>query len=166
MESSAVKIVDMSVCTLITTGAESDTVLGTSSSGRTTMAILNIPYRYPKVKLQAEIVAECPSLDYFHFPRDSRRGRNRGFAFVNFRYDGDAEVFHHAFHNRVLSCPGADEKMILVVPASLQGFDGNAKPHLSATAHPTKGMRRGRGHAAKTNQKFCQHLMCVLSCEG
>lgn len=136
------------------TGSAADsTTSDPDLSGCTTVAILNIPYSYPKWKLQAEIQAEGLAYDYFHFPQDSRRGRNRGFAFVNFVTAEVAQAFYRAFHNRLLCYPGSEEKRITVMPSSLQGFENNAQLHPSAatqTANTSKSL--AWGHAARSRQ--------------
>lgn len=122
-------------------------------SACTTMAILNIPYAYPKWKLQADIEAEGLAYDYFHFPRDSRRGKNRGFAFVNFVTAEAAQAFYHAFHNRSLFHPGSEEKRIAVMHSSLQGFENNAQLNPSAVTRTTSTARSvACGNASRSHQ--------------
>jgi RNA recognition motif-containing protein len=98
------------------------------------MAILNIPYTFPKWKLQRLMENEGYTFNYFHFPRDSRRGRNRGFSFVNFSTPEMAQAFRQKFDNMHLFHAGAEEKPITVVPSSLQGFESNRALHPGAAA--------------------------------
>lgn len=119
-----------------TCDAASDSALDPHRGTCTTLAILNIPYTYPKAKFQAEMEAEGLSYDYFHFPRDSRKGRNRGFAFVNFATVEAAQSFFLTFHGRSLAHPGDKEKTITVMPSALQGFESNARLHPFAAARP------------------------------
>ncbi|CAK0888851.1 unnamed protein product [Prorocentrum cordatum] len=95
----------------------------------TTMAVLNLPYAYPKWKLQWDIKQEGLAYDYFHCPQDARKERNRGFAFVNFLTPEAAHAFQRSFHNRELSYPGAEAKVVAVVPSDLQGLEKNARLH-------------------------------------
>jgi RNA recognition motif-containing protein len=108
------------------------------------MAILNIPYTYPKCKLQRMMESAGYTFNYFHFPRDSRRGRNRGFAFVNFSTAQMAQAFRQNFNNVTLCHPGEKEKPITVVPSSLQGFESNRALHPGAAARPLRQMMQRR----------------------
>jgi hypothetical protein len=104
----------------------------------TTMAVLNIPYTYPKWKLQRWMETEGYAFNYFHFPKDARRGRNRGFAFVNFTTPEIAQAFRQTFDKMALFHPGDEEKAVMVVPSSLQGFERNRALHPGAEARPLK----------------------------
>jgi hypothetical protein len=106
------------------------------------MAILNIPYTFPKWKLQRLMENDGYTFNYFHFPRDSRRGRNRGFAFVNFTTAEMAQAFLLKFNNMPFFHPGEEEKPITVVQSSLQGFEGNRALHPGAAVRPLKRMMR------------------------
>lgn len=93
------------------------------------MAIVNIPYAYPHWMLQWELNQEGLAYDYFHCPRDTRQERSRGFAFVNFVTPEAAAAFYRSFNNRELSYPGAETKVVTVLPSRLQGLEANARLH-------------------------------------
>ncbi|CAK0846975.1 unnamed protein product [Prorocentrum cordatum] len=83
-----------------------------------TMAIVNIPYTYPESRLRHDIdLLGVPYTD-FHYPGDRKnKGRNRGFAFVEFATSEAAHMFQQLFHNRVLADPGSPAKNVSVVPS-------------------------------------------------
>lgn len=109
-----------------------------SNDCTTTMAILNIPYTYPAWKLHQDIDEVGLPYSYFHCPRDNRKNRNRGFAFIKFPTPEAADTFRRCFHNRVLSCPGSQEQTIAVQPSALQCFEPNVKFHHLGRAMPSK----------------------------
>ena len=93
----------------------------------TTMVILNIPYAYPNVVLQRDILQEGLAHDYFQCPQETRTGRNRGFAIINFVTPEAANAFQRSFNNRELFFPGAGTKRVTVLPSNLQGLEANAR---------------------------------------
>jgi len=93
-------------------------VLKKASLTCVTMAILNIPYTYPKSRLIHDIdVMGLPYSD-FHYPADRKsKNRSRGFAFVKFTTFEAADTFQKLFHNRVLSDPGSPARNVSVLPS-------------------------------------------------
>jgi len=83
-----------------------------------TMAILNIPYTYPKNLLQRDIDQLNFPYTGFHCPRDRKhKDHNRGFAFVKFATSEVAHKFQQLFHHRLLSYPGSPSKNVSVLPS-------------------------------------------------
>ncbi|CAK0906137.1 unnamed protein product [Prorocentrum cordatum] len=97
--------------------------------GITTMVIVNVPYAYPRQMLQADINEWGFPYNYFHCPQDSRQGRSRGLAFINFLTPLAAAAFKRCFDKRELSCPGAEAQVVTVLPSRLQGLEKNAQLH-------------------------------------
>jgi len=93
------------------------------------MAIVNIPYAYPKWMLQWYMNQEGLAYDYFHCPTDTRQERSRGIAFINFQTPEAAHAFWRSFNHRELSYPGAGSKVVTVLPSRLQGLEANARLH-------------------------------------
>jgi RNA recognition motif-containing protein len=82
------------------------------------MAILNIPYTYPKSWLQRDIDQMGLPYTGLHYPNDRKsKNRSRGFAFVKFATSEAAHVFQQKFHHRELSSPGSPTKSVSVVPS-------------------------------------------------
>jgi hypothetical protein len=97
----------------------------TASLTCATMAILNIPYTYPKSWLQRDIDQLGLPYTGFHYPSDRKsKNRSRGFAFVQFATSDAARVFQQLFHHRVLSYPGSLAKNVSVVPSESSTTSG------------------------------------------
>jgi hypothetical protein len=102
----------------------------------TTVMIRNIPSQYTQVKLMREIngAGFLGRFDFIFLPKDPRSKGNRGFAFCNFDSPQSAELFYQTYHGKKLR-NFASDKVVEVVPADVQGFEGNAEHYLSARAN-------------------------------
>jgi hypothetical protein len=102
---------------------------------QTTAMLRNIPSKYTQAKLMREIngAGFLGHFDFLYLPMDPRSKVNRGFAFCNFDSAESAKRFFKLFHRKKLRHFSSD-KVVEVVPADIQGFDGNAEHYMAAQA--------------------------------
>jgi len=108
-------------------------------SGHTTVMIRHIQRKYTPKLLEWEIhkAGFMNQFDYLYIPSGSRKGQNRGFAFVNFATPAIAETFRCMFDGaRFALYPTV--RPLVIVPASIQGWADNFEHQQAA---PTQAFR-------------------------
>ncbi|KAF4672093.1 hypothetical protein FOL47_000960 [Perkinsus chesapeaki] len=101
---------------------------------RTTLMIKNIPYRYTRVELIAELERRLPpaSFDFVYLPMDFRSTCNFGYAFVNMTSPLYVKSFFDSFHGAILSGAGYRKMACTVALARVQGLKANIERFLTS----------------------------------
>lgn len=103
----------------------------------TTMMVRNIPCRVKQEEfMQAidQLGFSQEKYDFFYLPLDRRRRTNLGYAFINFKDQDIAAQFRaRMYQYRFVRTHSASVKTIVVVPATIQGFEASLE-HFSETA--------------------------------
>jgi len=94
----------------------------TLKPGMTTVVLRNIPARYGIEDLLQEWEPDG-SFDFLHLPRQERRSRHLGHAFLNFVSHTHAVDFCRKWHGGVLKF--GMSKPLDITAASIQGYEGN-----------------------------------------
>jgi len=131
-----------------------------SWDGVTTVMLRNIPSRYTQPTLLEEVYAHGfeGKIDFFYLPMDFTKRTNAGYAFLNFVDEETVQEFRKRFDNERLS----GGKLLLVVPAAIQGYTAN-RDHLAHSAvlnhhkpeHGPLFLREGDGRESRrANQRM------------
>merc|ERR1719362_2548636 len=103
------------------------------SPKQSTIMLRNIPNRTTRAALTQQLEAHGfgGTYDLVYVPIDRTVGNlNLGYAFVNFRKEEDCSRFREAFNGKcakVLFPNSCSEKVLMIVPASVQGRDAYLK---------------------------------------
>mmetsp|Transcript_134520 Transcript_134520/g.261953 ORF Transcript_134520/g.261953 Transcript_134520/m.261953 type:complete len:447 (-) Transcript_134520:330-1670(-) len=103
------------------------------SSKQSTIMLRNIPNRCNRASITQQLEAHGfgGAYDLVYVPIDKTVGNlNLGYAFVNFREEEDCSRFREAFNGKrakVLFPNSCSEKVLMIVPASVQGRDAYLK---------------------------------------
>jgi len=107
--------------------------------GGTTVMIKNLPSKYTPRLLMSELdnAGFMGQYDYLYIPTGSRKGKNRGFAFVNFASMAIAENFRCTFDGATLALHPV-RRPLVIVPADIQGWANNVQHQQAAPTHPCR----------------------------
>lgn len=98
----------------------------------TTVMMRNLPNKYTQRMLLEEINAAClGAYDFLYLPIDPETAANRGYAFINFITPSVAWTFKSYYDGRKMNRFNSN-KVVSVVPATLQGFEANYAHYASA----------------------------------
>lgn len=98
-----------------------------------TVMMRNLPNKYTQFMLLEELNQSgfLGAYDFLYLPIDTETDANRGYAFVNFISPAHAWMFKTTFDGQKMQRFNSD-KVVLVVPAALQGFEANYAHYSSA----------------------------------
>jgi len=104
-----------------------------SWANTTTVMMRNLPNKYTQRMLLTEVnqLGFLGTFDFLYLPIDPETTANRGYAFLNFIDPSFAWMFKLAYEGRKMSRFNSS-KVVLVMPATLQGFDANYAHYSSA----------------------------------
>jgi len=107
-------------------------------AGVTTLMMRNLPNKYSQRMLLTEIneVGFLGTFDFLYLPIDPETAANRGYAFLNFIDQSFAWMFKLSYDGRKM-CRFKSNKVVSVMPATLQGFDANYMHY--STARVSRG---------------------------
>jgi len=99
----------------------------------TTVMMRNIPNKYTQRMLLTEINHNgfLGTFDFLYLPIDPETTANRGYAFLNFIDPGFAWMFKVTYEGRKMNRFNSN-KVVQVMPATLQGFEANYAHYSSA----------------------------------
>lgn len=99
----------------------------------TTVMMRNIPNKYTQRMLLTEInhTGFLGTFDFLYLPIDPDTNANRGYAFMNFIDPGFAWMFKTSYEGRKMNRFNSN-KVVSVMPATLQGFEANYSHYSSA----------------------------------
>merc|ERR1719323_553735 len=91
-----------------------------------TVMMRNLPNKYTQRMLLTEInhTGFLGTFDFLYLPIDPETTANRGYSFLNFIDPGFAWMFKMSYEGRKMNRFNSN-KVISVVPATLQGFEAN-----------------------------------------
>uniref|UniRef100_A0A7S3SZF3 Mei2-like C-terminal RNA recognition motif domain-containing protein n=1 Tax=Strombidinopsis acuminata TaxID=141414 RepID=A0A7S3SZF3_9SPIT len=94
----------------------------------TTVMMRNLPNKYTQQMLLEELADSGfrlqADLDFFYLPMDHSNAANLGYCFINFVETAMANAFAAAFQGKKMRRFNSN-KTVVVMPASIQGFDRN-----------------------------------------
>merc|ERR1719271_959269 len=113
--------------------AERQAIPPPSWADTTTIMMRNLPNKYTQRMLLTEInqVGFLGTFDFLYLPIDPETSANRGYAFLNFIDPSFAWMFKISFEGRKMNRFNSN-KVVSVMPATLQGFDANYTHYSSA----------------------------------
>lgn len=99
----------------------------------TTVMMRHIPNKYTQRMLLTEInhTGFLGTFDFLYLPIDPETNANRGYAFLNFIDSGFAWMFRMSYEGRKMNRFNSN-KVVSVMPATLQGFEANYSHYASA----------------------------------
>lgn len=99
----------------------------------TTVMMRNLPNKYTQRMLLTEIncTGFLGSFDFLYLPIDPETNANRGYAFLNFIGPSFAWMFKMSYEGNKMNRFNSN-KVVSVVPATLQGFEANYAHYASA----------------------------------
>lgn len=99
----------------------------------TTVMMRNLPNKYTQRLLLTEInyTGFLGTVDFLYLPIDPETNANRGYAFLNFIEAGFAWMFKMSYEGRKMNRFNSN-KVVSVVPATLQGFEANYAHYAAA----------------------------------
>lgn len=99
----------------------------------TTLMMRNLPNKYTQRMLLTEVneTGFLGTFDFLYLPIDPETNANRGYAFLNFIDSGIAWMFRMFYEGRKMARFNSN-KVVSVMPATLQGFDANYAHYSSA----------------------------------
>merc|ERR1719401_427232 len=120
-------------------GAPLDMQLSASSppplewANTTTVMMRNLPNKYTQRMLLTEInhTGFLGTFDFLYLPIDPETTANRGYSFLNFIDPGFAWMFKMSYEDRKMNRFNSN-KVVSVVPATLQGFEANYAHYAAA----------------------------------
>jgi len=102
-------------------------------AGTTTVMMRNLPNKYTQRMLLMEInhTGFLGTFDFLYLPIDPETNANRGYSFLNFIDPGFAWMFKMSYEGRKMNRFNSN-KVVSVVPATLQGFEANYAHYAAA----------------------------------
>jgi len=99
----------------------------------TTVMMRNLPNKYTQRMLLTEInhTGFLGTFDFLYLPIDPETTANRGYSFLNFIDPGFAWMFKMSYEGRKMNRFNSN-KVVSVVPATLQGFEANYAHYASS----------------------------------
>lgn len=91
-----------------------------------TVMVRNLPNKVSQQMLLSELdsIGFQHAYDFVYLPIDPATNANKGYAFINFIDSSYASLFRKRFHGAKFSNVNS-EKVLSILPATLQGFDAN-----------------------------------------
>jgi len=99
----------------------------------TTVMMRNLPNKYTQRMLLTEInhTGFLGTFDFLYLPIDPETNANRGYSFLNFIDPGFSWMFKMSYEGRKMNRFNSN-KVVSVVPATLQGFEANYAHYAAA----------------------------------